>query len=371
MAAKYRVAVIGRTGRGDYGHGLDVVWKSIDGVSVVAVADENEKGRAEAAKRLGVERSYADYRRMIEKERPQIVSVAPRWLDCHREMVIACAEHGCHMLCEKPLARDLQEADAMVAACERAHVKLAIAHQMRYSPVLDRVREVIAAGKLGDVLEMRGRGKEDHRGGGEDLMVLGTHILDLMRWIAGDAKWCFARVLQAGRPIKKVDVREGGEAIGLIAGDEVHAVYGFRGPTMGYFDTYKTSHGAGRRWGLRLYGSKGILTIGGGNAPSFPDVHFIEDPAWAPGANRTKWLRVSSAGLDQPEPLPDTGPQSPGNILIAKDLIHAIETDTQPRGSVYDGRAALEMILATYASQHLNRPATLRLEAREHPLSGI
>ena len=51
---KYKVAVIGRTGRGNYGHGLDVVWKDIDGVQIVAVADEDEKGRAAAAKPFGL-----------------------------------------------------------------------------------------------------------------------------------------------------------------------------------------------------------------------------------------------------------------------------------------------------------------------------
>src|SRR3954464_11246387 len=91
---KYRVAVIGRTGRGNYGHGLDVVWKEIDDVEIVAVADPDEKGRAAAAKRLGAANAYADYRTLLEKERPQIVSVADRHLDMHREVVVACARAG-------------------------------------------------------------------------------------------------------------------------------------------------------------------------------------------------------------------------------------------------------------------------------------
>src|SRR5947209_6234085 len=180
MPARYRVAVIGRTGRGDYGHGLDVVWKALDNVEVVAVADEDERGRAGAAARLGAKNAYADYRQMLDKERPQIVSVADRWLDGHRDMVLACAAAGASVFLEKPMCRTLAEADEMVAACEKHHVKLAIAHQTRYSPRLERVRELIADGRLGDLLEMRGRGKEDGRGGGQDLMVLGTHILDLM-----------------------------------------------------------------------------------------------------------------------------------------------------------------------------------------------
>ena len=141
---KYRVAVIGRTGKGNYGHGLDTVWLKCDKAEIVAVADENEKGRAEAAKKLGAKTAYADYREMLEKEKPQIVSVADRWPDCHRDMVIACAEFGASMFLEKPVSQTLQQADEMVAACEKHHVKVAIAHQTRYSPRVKVIKDLIA-----------------------------------------------------------------------------------------------------------------------------------------------------------------------------------------------------------------------------------
>src|SRR6476646_12090525 len=117
MANKYRVAVIGRTGKGNYGHGLDTVWLKCDKAEIVAVADENEAGRAAAVKRLSAKAAYADYREMLAKEKPQIVSVADRWPDCHREMVVACAEAGASIFLEKPVAQTLQQADEMVAAC--------------------------------------------------------------------------------------------------------------------------------------------------------------------------------------------------------------------------------------------------------------
>src|SRR5436305_722669 len=120
---------------------------------------------------LGAKNAYADYRAMLEKERPQIVSVADRHLDLHRDMVVACARAGASVFLEKPMARTLAEADEMVRACETHHVKLAIAHQTRHSPRLARAKEMIASGRLGDLLELRGRGKEDPRGGGQDLMV--------------------------------------------------------------------------------------------------------------------------------------------------------------------------------------------------------
>jgi predicted dehydrogenase len=365
MAKTYRVAVIGRTGQGDYGHGLDVVWKALDNVEIVAVADEDEKGRAAAADRLGAKKTYADYRDLLDKEQPQIVSVTPRWLDAHRDMVVACAKAGASVLLEKPMARTLAEADEMVTACEMHHVKLAIAHQTRYSPRLKRVRDLIDDGKLGDLLELRGRGKEDSRGGGQDLMVLGTHIFDLMRLLAGDARWCFARATQAGRPAGKDDVREGGEGMGPTAGDRITALYGFDAGVTGTFATHKARHGAGSRFGLHVYGSKGVLTLTTGSLPS---AWFLDDPSWSPGQSKAEWQEVTSAGLGKPEPLKDDGLAS-GNVWIAKDLIEAIEKDRQPLGGMYDGRAALEMIFAVYESHRLNAPAELPLKTRKNPLT--
>jgi predicted dehydrogenase len=365
MAKNYRVAVIGRTGKGNYGHGIDVVWKAIDNAEIVAVADEDAKGRAAAAERLQAKNAYADYRQMLAKERPQIVSVADRWLDRHRDMVVACAESGASIFLEKPFCRTLEEADAMIAICERHHVKLAIAHQTRYSPRLRHVRDLIAQGRLGDLIEMRGRGKEDTRGGGQDLMVLGTHIMDLMRLLAGDPRWCFARVMQDGRLVAKQDVREGGEGMGPVAGDRITAEYGFDKGVIGTFGTHRARHGAAKRFGLHLYGSKGIITLTTG---SLPAVYLLEDPSWSPGSSKATWQEITSAGVGKPEPLKD-GSAHQGNIWIVKDLIAAIEQDRQPLGSMYDGRAALEMILAVYESHRRKAPVEFPLENRKHPLT--
>jgi predicted dehydrogenase len=373
MPRNYRVAVIGRTRRGDYGHGLDVVWRAFDNVQVVAVADDDAQGRAAAQKRLGARNAYADYRQMLQKERPDIVSVAPRWLDCHRDMVVACAEARASVFMEKPMCRTLAEADEMVAACERHHVKLAIAHQTRYSPRLERVRELIGSPRFGEVLELRGRGKEDRRGGGEDLMVLGTHIMDLMRFVAGDARWCYGRVSVtengALRPVARADVRDGAEGIGPLAGDNITASYGFDRGAVGHFATHRATRAAGERdrFGLTICGSKGIIQLTTG---SLPAAYFLPDPSWFPGRSRAAWQEITSAGIGKPETLKDGG-LGQGNEWIARDLMEAIERDRQPRGSMYDGRAALEMILAVYESHRTRGPVDLPLRNRRHPLSSL
>ncbi len=364
MPKRFRVAVIGRTGRGDYGHGLDAAWQDVDQADIVAVADDDDQGRRDAAKRLGAKNAYADYREMIEKERPDIVTVAPRWIDCHRDMILAAVEHGCHVYCEKPFCRTLAEADEIVAACERKHVKFVMSVQTRYSPRMDRVMELIRDGRIGDVVELRGRGKEDHRGGGEDLIVLGTHVLDMMRIVAGDPVWCFADVRAAGKPVTKADVHDGPEGLGPIAGDEMFAVYGFNSPTVGHFGSHRAKDGATARFGLTIFGTKGYITMTHG---SLPDAYLIDDPSWDPGRSNAKPVLISSEGLGKPEPLTDIT-HHPSNVRTCKDLLHAIETDSLPRSSVYDARAALEMVLAIYESHRLQQPVHFPLSNREHPL---
>ena len=194
-AAKYRVGVIGHTGRGNYGHGLDVVWREFPETEVVAVADADEKGLAAAVKRLGGVRGFADYRRMLDEARPDVVAVSPRWLDQHCDMVVAAAERGAKgIYLEKPLCRTLEEADRMEAACSKSGTKVAIAFQTRYSQKLPVLRKLIAEGRLGRVLEFRARDKEDRRGGGEGLVVLGPHMFNLISVLGGAPEWCYARV---------------------------------------------------------------------------------------------------------------------------------------------------------------------------------
>jgi len=134
---------------------------------------------------------------------------------------------------------------------------------------------------------------------------------------------------------------------------------------MGYFSTHRAKHGASERFGLQVYGTKGILTMTTG---AVPEIWFVEDPSWQPGRSKARWKQISSGGIDKPETLSDPQ-QRFGNRLVALDLIQAIEKDTQPKGSMYDGRAALEMILAVYESHRQNSPVVLPLKNRMHPLS--
>ncbi len=352
-ARKYRAAIIGHTGRGDYGHGWDTAFSRFDSIEVAAVADPDDGGRAKAQKRSRALRGYRDYREMLRQEKPGLCAICPRWLDQRREMFLAAAEAGAHILMEKPFARDLADADAMVAAAERHRLKVQVGHTARLAPVTLRALEMVRAGEIGVLLEMRARGKEDQRAGGEDLMVLGTHCFDLMRLFAGDPRWVFAHVSPA-------TPRQPTEPIGPVAGDEIAAMFLFDGGVHGYFGSKPSGQRDGRRFGLTLYGSQGAIFIPLTAVPSAPPLVL----------RSSDWTANSDTGYWQPvEATPVLKTREGANAVMVRDWIEAIERGREPACNAREARWTIEMVMGIYQSEQAGARVAFPLKERRHPLS--
>lgn len=367
MGEARRVAIVGSTKRGNYGHAVDTAWLTVPNVEIVGVADEDEAGRTAAAKRLGIETTFADYRDLIAETKPDVLAVCPRWVDQHAEMILAAVERGISVYTEKPFCRTLKEADRIVDACERTHAKVAIAHPTHYSPLLVAIKKLIADDRIGSVLEYRGRGKEDRRGGGEDLWVLGSHVFDMILALGGKPEWCFARLTKNGMPVTKADVHDGNEGLGPLAGDGLDAMFGMPDGSRAYFASHRDMAGRPSRYGLQVYGSKGQLELIEGTVPA---VNFLDDPAWSPGRTGKEWQPVNSKGLDGPEPLKG-GIYDERHGLAIRDLLRCIGTDREPKCSAYVGLDIVEMTMAIFESHRVGGPVELPLTSREHPLTRL
>src|SRR5215470_16976053 len=162
--------------------------------SVRAVASRSPDRAAEFAARWGIPAWHTDYRELARRPDVDLVSVAaPNSL--HRDIVVAAAEAGKHVVCEKPLARTLREADEMIAACRRAGVKLMYAEEICFAPKYVRAKELADEGALGEVYLVRQ--SEQHYGphsdwfwdpalaGGGVLMDMGCHGIEFARWVHG------------------------------------------------------------------------------------------------------------------------------------------------------------------------------------------
>jgi len=347
-ARRLRVAVIGHTGRGDYGHDIDTLWLRVPETEVVAVADADDRDRAAAVERLQAARGYADYRTMLAEAAADIVAIAPRHVDEHRDMVLPAAAAGAKgIFIEKPLCRTPAEADDMLAACQRANTKVAVAHRNRYHPVLSVLRRLIDEGAIGRLLEIRGRGKEDHRGGAQDLWVLGSHLLNLFVYFGGRPRACTATLLQDNRPITAADVRPGAEGVGPIAGNRLHARYDMDRGYPAFIDSVRDAGNVTTGYGMQLVGTAGIIDL---RADQEPTAHLLPGNPFTPAGSPRSWQVISSAGVGQPEPLTDIEWQVAGHGAPARDLLAAIRDDRPPLCSLDDARLTIEMIMAAFAS---------------------
>ncbi|MFO0789318.1 MAG: Gfo/Idh/MocA family oxidoreductase [Pirellulales bacterium] len=158
LKKKYRAAAVGSTGHGDFGHGIDLALVGLPGVEFVAIADDDATGLKEAGKRCQVARLYDDYRTMLEKEKVDLVTVCMRHVDRHEEIVTHCAAAGKHVYTEKPVAADLMSFDRMVAACDKAGVKLGVGLPNHVSPAIREALSMVRDGKFGTLRALRAQG---------------------------------------------------------------------------------------------------------------------------------------------------------------------------------------------------------------------
>jgi len=134
-------------------------WLGVPGqpTAIGAIADTNPDARREFGDFFGVdeEHRYADYREMLDNERPDFVDVCS-WHQQHAEMVIAAAARRPQaIICQKPMAVDLGEADAMLTACARNGVKLLIVYQRPHHTAWMQARELIRQGVIGQVTQIQ------------------------------------------------------------------------------------------------------------------------------------------------------------------------------------------------------------------------
>jgi predicted dehydrogenase len=115
---------------------------------LVAVCDLNEARATEIAQKYGVSAVYSDYRQLLENPAVQAVSIATPDF-AHREIAVAAAEAGKHILVEKPLATTVADAEAIVKAAHKAGVKLMVDFHNRVSPPFIQAKQAVAGGELG------------------------------------------------------------------------------------------------------------------------------------------------------------------------------------------------------------------------------
>ena len=184
----------GVIGAGLFGENHALVYSRLPGVELIAVCDQNEARAKEIAERYGARRHETDYQKVLADPKITAVSIATPDF-AHAEIALAAAQAGKHILCEKPLATTVEEAQAIVDAAAKAGVTLMVDFHNRANPPFVAAREQVRSGAIGTPaygyarlsnttfvpLEMLSWANRTSA-----LYFLGSHAVDIMRFILDD-----------------------------------------------------------------------------------------------------------------------------------------------------------------------------------------
>jgi predicted dehydrogenase len=318
----------------------------VTGVRVVAVCGDN----AEKIARLADSAGAAGYQVLdaFLNQRPMDAVLIGSPSGMHAEHGIASARQGLHVLVEKPIDITTDRADALIAACEQAHVKLGVFFQDRVATDILKLKMLIDAGKLGKPILIsasvkwyrppeyyagsRWRGTWSLDGGGA-LMNQGIHTVDLMLLLFGEVSSCWGRTITA---LHEIEVE-----------DTVAATFEFENGAIGNLDVATSAYpGFSRR--IEMIFTQGTVVLENDRI-------------------RAANLRTPIDGLcsEQPE-LDDQRAASPvvsdtrGHRAIIEDFIQAIEADRVPLCDGYEARRSVRLVNAIYESSRTGKAVPIR-----------
>lgn len=235
---------------------------------VAAICGRNQARAGTIASRYGIPAVFADYRRMIEQASlDALIVAAPD--DLHYAITMQALDAGLHVLCEKPLASNVQQAREMADAARAAGVKHMVMYTFRWMPPLQYVRDLITQGYLGRLYHCEFRylldyarkpeyaWRLDRKRANGLLGDIGSHLIDTARWLVGD----FASVrAQLGYFSNRVGAD--GQS-GTTANDAAFLLATFTNGAQGILQASGVAHLPGRapQQQVRLYGADGSLEI--------------------------------------------------------------------------------------------------------------
>jgi len=238
---------------------------------LVAIAGRDRARVEAAARRYGYEKAVTDWRDLIDDPEVQVFdNGAPNNL--HAEPCIAAARAGKHIICEKPLARDAAEAKRMLEAAQAAGVVHMCAFNYRFVPALKLARDIIAAGRLGRIYHFRARYLQEwimdptfgmvwrldaSEAGSGALGDLGTHIIDLARFLVGEP----VSVNGVTATFIKERAGESGATQQVGVDDAFVAAVQFANGAIGTLEASRFARGRRNHQVIEINGEKGSLVF--------------------------------------------------------------------------------------------------------------
>jgi len=337
-SGKLGLAVIG-SGRAGLIHARNFA-AGIEGAALVAMVDPFADALKAALGELGLDKGYGDYRDSLDDpEIDAVVVVTPTVY--HKEIVLAAAAAGKHVLCEKPMAMDAEECRIMNEACAKAGVKLQIGFMRRFDRNFRQAKEAVDQGRIGEVVLVKSltRGPSvpqawmyDIAKSNGPLAEVNSHDIDTVRWFAGsDITEVYAIAGNYRCPEARAQFPDFYDNVIMNA----RFANGMQGSIDG-----AVSVGYGYDARLEVLGTKGVLFVG-----SLADSSLV----------------VCSTGADLVSP----AVKSWRNLFIEaykeedREFIECIRNDTEPLVTGKDGLEAVRVVNAGNESIVGKRPVRL------------
>jgi predicted dehydrogenase len=307
------------------------VIQNFSGTELVVISAAHKESAQTLANKFGCEVAV-DWETVVKRsDLDAVVVCTPPHL--HAQISIAAIESGKHVLCEKPLARTLQEAEAMVKAAKANHVKLKCGFNHRYHPGVQKARELLDQGRIGEPCfircrygiggrpgyEKEWRANPEMVGGGQ-LMEQGIHALDLSRWFLGEFREVSAFVANYFWKTEPLE-------------DNAFVLLRTENGKMA------SMHSSLTQWknmfSFEVFGSEGYIDVEGlGGSYGNERLVFGQREFLKPFAQEVVEFRGEDCSWYEEW----------------KEFVACIEEDREPSGSGYDGLVAMRLVNAAYES---------------------
>jgi predicted dehydrogenase len=329
-------------------------------VKMQVIGGRNREAAGETARRFGWGGVETDWRTLIGRDDVDLVDVCTPG-DSHAEIAIAALAAGKHVLCEKPLANTVEEAEAMTAAAEAAKakgVRSLVGFTYRRIPAIGLARQLVEEGAIGEVRHVRSQYLQDwltdpsmplmwrlqkERAGSGALGDIGAHIIDLAQYITGDRIAGVTAMLETFITERPLPTESsglsgvGGEERGPVTVDDAATFLArFDGGALGTFEATRFASGRKNAIRIEINGTRGSLAF------DFEDMNvlWVHDHTEDPRTHGFKRVLVTEASHPYVEAW-----WPPGHVLgyehgfthQAVDLIAAVKQGRDPEPSFADG----------------------------------
>lgn len=310
-------------------------YQELENCEIIACADLVKENAVKFAKKFGLNNIYTDYKEMLRKEKPDIVSICT-WPEDHKKLVVGCAREGVKAIhCEKPMAYTWKDCKTMAFACKKRGINLTFNHQRRFGKPFRKTKELIDKGEIGELRKV-----EFSVG---NLYDYGSHSVDMCGYFNNEipARWVMAQI----------DYRKETLVFGAHNENQALALWEY---DNGVYGMASTGKGAGLiDCHNRVVGSEGIIEIGKEDGPVLR----------VKRKGSTSWEKIDCEGEDC---------HGPGYIKRAiKDVVQALDKGEKSELCAENALKSTEIIFACWESSRRRARIDLPLEIEDNPLDSM